>query len=365
MDLTRLQTPALLLDKARTIANIKAMILKCNKQNIQLRPHFKTHQSLEVGRWYRELGINKITVSSVKMAEYFASDGWDDILIAFPFNPREIDEINNLGNRIKLGLTVPCIESARLLSEQAIAKLDTMLKIDTGYGRSGVFWEHKDDIIEMVRILESNKNIYVRGLITHSGHTYKAGSPDKVRKIYTDAVKKMNICRDAIKLDNLLISVGDTPSASIIESFLNIDEIRPGNFVFYDLMQYHIGSCSLNDISLIAACPIVDIQNNRRKAVIYGGGVHLSKEYIIYQDKAIYGMAVKLINGGWFPFEKRICLTSLSQEHGVIETDFELPEEFRLGEMIGIIPVHSCLTANLMGAYTLLNGQVIDHISKS
>jgi len=35
---------------------------------------------------------------------------------------------------------------------------------------------------------------------------------------------------------HLLISYGDTPSCSIAENFDEVDEIRPGNFVFYDVM---------------------------------------------------------------------------------------------------------------------------------
>jgi len=33
-----------------------------------------------------------------------------------------------------------------------------------------------------------------------------------------------------------------------------VDEIRPGNFVFYDLMQYRIGSCSVGQIAVAMAC---------------------------------------------------------------------------------------------------------------
>ena len=35
----------------------------------------------------------------------------------------------------------------------------------------------------------------------------------------------------------LEISIGDTPACSILEEFAGVDEVRPGNFVFYDVMQ--------------------------------------------------------------------------------------------------------------------------------
>jgi hypothetical protein len=40
-----------------------------------------------VGEWAKEYGITEITVSSIKMAEYFCGHGWENIHIAFPFNP--------------------------------------------------------------------------------------------------------------------------------------------------------------------------------------------------------------------------------------------------------------------------------------
>ena len=78
--------PILLLDKEKSLKNIEFMAAKAKRNNLIFRPHLKTPQSIEVAKWYKEFGVNKITVSSLKMAEYFASDGWtinwEDITIA-------------------------------------------------------------------------------------------------------------------------------------------------------------------------------------------------------------------------------------------------------------------------------------------
>jgi hypothetical protein len=42
-------------------------------------------------------------------------------------------------------------------------------------------------------------------------------------------------------------------------------EIRPGNFVFYDLMQQNIGACSIDDIALRVLCPVISKQSLRTK----------------------------------------------------------------------------------------------------
>ena len=57
--------PTLILDKKKCIENINTMFSKAKKHHLEFRPHFKTHQSLEVGSWFKEIGVTKITVSSV------------------------------------------------------------------------------------------------------------------------------------------------------------------------------------------------------------------------------------------------------------------------------------------------------------
>ena len=103
MEITR---PTLLLNKEIALRNIENMVRKAENLHLNFRPHFKTHQSAEVGEWFRAAGVCCITVSSLTMANYFAEFGWDDITIAFSVNIPEIPEINELAGRIKLNVLI-------------------------------------------------------------------------------------------------------------------------------------------------------------------------------------------------------------------------------------------------------------------
>jgi D-serine deaminase-like pyridoxal phosphate-dependent protein len=105
--------PTLIVDEAQVKINIQKMVLKSNNHNIALRPHFKTHQSRIIGKWFRDQGVSKITVSSVDMAKYFADDGWQDITIAIPVNILQISEINELASLISLGVLIESTASAQ------------------------------------------------------------------------------------------------------------------------------------------------------------------------------------------------------------------------------------------------------------
>ena len=105
-------TPTLLLNEEVCRRNIKNMADRARRNSVTLRPHFKTHQSHEIGNWFREEGTEKITVSSLRMAQYFARDKWKDILVAFPVNILEIDRINRLSGEINLSLLVDALQFA-------------------------------------------------------------------------------------------------------------------------------------------------------------------------------------------------------------------------------------------------------------
>ena len=91
-----LPRPTLLVDRKRALRNIERMAAKAKAARVRFRPHFKTHQSAEVGLWFRDFGIDAITVSSLEMAAYFARNGWTDITVAFPVNILELDRIGKM-----------------------------------------------------------------------------------------------------------------------------------------------------------------------------------------------------------------------------------------------------------------------------
>lgn len=361
----KITKPTLLLDLQKCKNNIRKMVEKAKKNNLIFRPHYKTHQSIEIGRIFKEFGIDKITVSSVEMAQYFADVGWDDITIAFPFNPLEITEIENLADKINLNILISSSESAEKLIELTHKQLNYFIEIDTGYHRSGIAAEDISQIEKTIALLKMQHNF--KGFLTHSGHTYQANSTDEILSIHQDTIDKMSILKNKFSLDfpELFISIGDTPSCTLAKNFGNIDEIRPGNFVFFDLMQYNLGVCRFKDIAVCVACPVVDINRERNEIIIYGGGVHLSKEFIMQNGKKNFGEVVKLNESGWMKQAEASYLNSLSQEHGIIQASDKLISEISIGDIIGIIPVHSCMTANLMGSYKTLDSHILYHFSNN
>lgn len=361
----KIKQPVLLLNAMQCKRNIEFMVQKAKKHNLIFRPHFKTHQSKQIGEWFRDLEIEKITVSSVKMAQYFASAGWKDITIAFAFNQLEIDEINALAQNINLNILLIHPESVDFLDKKLKHEVGVFIKIDCGYHRSGILAENQQEIAALIAKISSNKKLILKGILTHSGHTYRTESIKQILAIHEVTRYKMSLIKQQYKTDfpDFMVSVGNTPACSLADDFTEIDEIRPGNFVFYDVMQMQLGACKWDQIAVAVACSIVAKNKQRNEVMIYGGGIHLSKEYIKNKNGTRnFGLIVNLSKDGWTLPIADAYVSSLSQEHGIIKVPENKFADFKIGEVIGVLPVHSCLTANLMRKYFTLEGEVIDHI---
>ena len=355
MTIKEFNKPSFLIREDICRSNISRMAEKAQTNNLIFRPHFKTHQSLVVGEWFREEGVEAITVSSVKMARYFADGGWHDITIAFPANILQLDEISKLASEIRLNLIFDMTEQAAFFARNLRHKAGFFIKTDTGYHRSGVLPTDTDTINSILDEV-SRSNLTFKGFLTHSGHTYHANGTDEILAVHHESVNILSNLKQIYLPGNpaLITSTGDTPSCSIAEEFEGIDEIRPGNFVYYDLMQWRLGSCRFEEIGSVVVCPVISVYHTRKEALLFGGAVHLSKESIYTRDgKQVYGLIVPFSDCQWQAPEGDDYIVSLSQEHGIFKISSRWASGLKPGDLVAVIPVHSCLAADLASSCSI------------
>lgn len=342
------------------------MCARAKAAGVSLRPHFKTHQSHEVGRWFREEGVTKITVSSLRMATYFAADGWKDITVAFPINIREIDRINELAAQVQLNVLIENEESIAYLKAHLTTTVGAFLKIDIGYHRTGLDPTDETRIRTLLRAMDRSNQIQALGLLGHAGHSYKVRGRAAIHRVHLDSLALMTSLQEKLSGDypHLLISVGDTPTCSWEQQFPGADEVRPGNFIFYDLAQWRIGSCRFDQIAVAMACPIVAKHPIRKQLVIYGGGVHFAKDQskLLDNKTSFYGYVVPFRNGAWGLPNGQNYVSSISQEHGIVQVQAEVLANYQVGDFLTILPIHSCMAANAMKAYQTLDGDTLTRL---
>ncbi len=339
------------------------MANKAEERDLIFRPHFKTHQSIEIGRWFRAFRVHKIAVSSLSMAAYFAQNGWDDITVAFPFNLLEMEEANALAEQVDLNLLVESKEVIQQLDKHLEYPVNIFVKVNLGNNRTGVDTTDFDTLDALAEQLLVADKIGFMGFLGHAGHSYTARGKSEILQVHKQCLSKIATLKERYQpaFPDMIISYGDTPTCSVADDFPHVDELRPGNFVFYDLMQHQIGACEEADVAVAMACPVVSKHLDRNEIVIYGGAVHFSKEFQIgKKGEKHFGKYVSLQQDQWGPLEETIYLKSLSQEHGIVHAPDYFIEKVKEGELLTFLPIHSCLTANLMPCFQMLDGDRLE-----
>src|SRR5699024_5451913 len=128
-----------------------------------------------IADWMREEGVKSITVSSVRMAQYFARNNWQDITIAFPCNLREAEAINDLAGQIRLTVLVNSPETARQLDSALSNKVQAYIELDLGSGRTGLSPSKAAAIRKLVDFIRHDTSkVGLAGFYSHPGHSYGA-----------------------------------------------------------------------------------------------------------------------------------------------------------------------------------------------
>ncbi|MDX9931900.1 MAG: alanine racemase [Bacteroidales bacterium] len=341
--------PKIFIDSNRAKANLKAVFENPRFSGVSFRPHFKTHQSMDTGVLFQKSGIKKITVSSLPMAEYFAAGGWDDILIALPLNRNQLAQYDALAAKIKLHLLVDNNEVLSLALSKIKNPVSFYLKADVGYGRSGWAAENTKEILKAIQVLSENKTHSFSGILSHFGNTYGAKSVEDIIDINLSSITRLRVLKEFLESQiniSCPLSIGDTPSLPhyTLEMLKNISELRPGNFVYYDMMQVALGTCQINQVAAALKCDILSVYHDRNEVLVHAGAVHLSKEVCPMPDgKPGFGALVRLNEGNICEVIDDCFVDRLSQEHGILRVTPAFFNEFGTGDSIGILPVHSCL----------------------
>lgn len=353
-------TPAFLVDRATVARNCEAMRDKARTSGVAFRPHVKTHKTVEIGRMQHGGYPGPITVSTLAEAEAFAEDGARDITYAVPIAPEKLHRVASLAERLeRLSILVDSDRALRAIEEFAAAHrvtFDVFLKVDCGYHRAGVD-PGSPDSVRLAMALGRSEAVRFQGLLTHAGHSYHARDVEEVRRVAAEEAACLSRFRALLEGEGLAEtrrSVGSTPTLSVVERFSECDEVRPGNYVFYDAFQATLGSCRLEDVAVSVLTTVVGSYPERNTLIVDAGALALSKdtgpEHII--PRFGYGLVCDL---DLRPLPMRI--EALSQEHGKIATETHVP----VGTRLRILPNHSCLTAAMFDVYQIVErGKVVD-----
>ena len=352
---TQADTPVLLVDLDRMEANIALMAAEAREHGIDLRPHFKTHKSVEIALRQMAAGAVGMTVAKLDEAAVLVDGGIRDVLVAYQIVAEpKLQRVMELASRARLTVAVDSIAGAAALSGVADAaglRLRVSIEIDSGLHRCGV---PVADAAPLARAIATLPGIEIDGVFTHAGHAYAAANRDQVEHIAIHEAAAVRDAAEAIRAQGIpvrSVSAGSTPTAAVLAGQPGLTEIRPGNYVFYDAMQVALGTVPADRPALTIGATVISL-SAPKWAVIDAGTKTLGL------DKGPHGLAVvsnygRLVDGDG-------VLDRLSEEHGTLH--LEAGSQFAIGDRVRILPNHACAVGNLGRFYAGVRDGIIREI---
>lgn len=363
----QLETPEVLVDRARLIANIERVQAIATRHGLALRPHAKTHKCIEIARLQLQRGAVALTASKPDEAIVFIQSGVTrSITGAYPIvDVRKLDRLIRASekNDVELRIVVDSlcgIDAAR----QCGAALRVFVKMDVGLHRCGV---GAGAVLALADEIRKTGNLELVGLLSHAGHAYAAESSASIARIAEEERVALLSARDELRAagcEIAEISVGSTPTVLTCRNFDGVTEIRPGNYVFLDATAVRLGLATFDDIALSVLTTVISA--NDRYFIIDAGSKVLSSDSGAHgTGGGAYGLAFPLVGSetqldGFKPSScsGALRVVRLSEEHGFVE---RAGRDVALGTKLRVVPNHACPVANLAERLTIVSAdKVID-----
>lgn len=360
--LADLPTPSLILDRHRLSNNIARMQARARDLGVILRPHLKTAKSATVA----ELAVGKdgpLTVSTLAEAAYFAKAGFTDITYAVPMAPAKLPQAATIMRDAPgLKLITDNLDVARAVAEQGHAlgvTFAVLIKIDCGLGRAGIAPD-SDLLLPLAQAL-SQPGAKLAGVLTHAGHSYHAKNIPEIERIAEEERQAVLLAATRLRQaghDCAIVSVGSTPTALFARTLDGITEMRPGNFVFFDLFQAGLGCCGMEDIAVSVLASVVSHHHGRNHLLIDAGGLALSKDTGANEHAPGTGYGRVCRPDGALPLPG-LAIHDVHQEHGLVGTGQNGPVDFAAhppGSRLRVLPNHVCMTGAMYDRYHVVDG---------
>jgi D-serine deaminase-like pyridoxal phosphate-dependent protein len=373
MDLTDLETPALVLDRTRLDRNLARMREHLTELRVALRPHVKTAKSIDVlrralegppGSFERE--PSGITVSTLKEAEYFFSNGVSDILYAVGIAPNKLHHVAELRRKgADITVVLDSVEAAAMVAAEGEAlgvQFPALIEIDSDGHRSGV-QPGDAKLLDIGARLHGRKGSQLRGVMTHAGDSYNCTSVDKIRALAERERAAVVQCARALTSAGLpcpVVSVGSTPTATFAERMDGVTEVRAGVYMFFDLVMAGLGVCTTDDIALSVMTCVIGHQRERNWIITDAGWMALSRDRGTAKQRIDQGYGLVCDLAGR-PIGDLI-VADTNQEHGIIADRQGRaidPQQFPVGTLLRILPNHACATAAQHAQYHVIAGEPV------
>jgi D-serine deaminase-like pyridoxal phosphate-dependent protein len=325
-----LDTPALVVYPDRVKYNIdlvKTMIDDVSR----LRPHVKTHKSLDVSLLMIPAGIHKFKCATIAEAEMLGMAKAPDVLLAYqPGGPK-------LKRFVQLIKTYPqtnysCLvdnkDTANAISTEAVKsniKIAVYIDLNVGMNRTGI--TPGTEALTLYGTCLSLPGLALKGLHAYDGHIHDSGYDVRQKRSDESMIPVLKLVDDikAKGYPKPVVIAGGSPTYPILAKRPDM-ECSPGTFAYWDRgYQLAFPEQPFQTAALIVA-RVISLPEDGKICIDVG---HKSVSAENELSKRIY-----------FLNAPELIFTGQSEEHLVADAGIGHP--YKVGDVLYGLPYHVC-----------------------
>ncbi len=340
-----IDTPALLLDLDAFESNLKLMMTSVNGRRVRVRPHAKTHKSVDIARRQIEAGAVGVCCQKVSEAEALVEGGIMDVLVSNEVvGAPKLARLAALSRRAKIGVCVDHPDALRALAESG-ADCDVYVELEVGMQRCGV---EPGMALLLAKQIQRQRKLRFAGLQAYHGRAQHVRSLAERRAAIDAASRKVLETKSLLQKEGIAcpIVTGAGSGTYMLEVESGAwDEIQPGSYAFMD----------------------ADYARNEWAAPLPRFGHALFVLATVTSrpaaDRAIVdaGLKASSVDSGMPQVWQRpgLVYAAASDEHGRVEIGAGAAAP-QLGDKLLLVPGHCDPTVNLYDWYVCMRQGVVE-----
>ena len=230
-----IDTPALVLDLEAFHENLRTLGDSLANRRVRVRPHAKTHKSVDIARAQLAAGAVGVCCQKVSEAEVLVEGGIQDVLVSNEVvGAAKLARLAALSRRAKIGVCVDHPDALRALAESG-AECDVYVELEVGMGRCGVAPEMA---LFLSKEIQQSKKLKFQGLQAYHGRAQHVRSLAERRAAIAGAAKTVTDTKALLKKQGIECPTvtGAGSGTYMLEVETGAwDEIQPGSYVFMDV----------------------------------------------------------------------------------------------------------------------------------
>lgn len=352
-----LSTPAVVIDHDIVERNVLRTVQLASSHGKKLRPHVKTHKMVRLAQLQMKTGAVGICTAKVSEAEVMADGGISDILIANEIvGTDKLARLAALASRTNISVLVDSHEVLDMLCSAiagSTATIGVYVELELGDRRCGTDFSVA---FELVKRIEETPNLHFCGIETFGGFLFHGGSKEEEIAHCRELAAALREFKGILEENDIEVpevSVGGSPSLPFLLDLDIVTEVRPGVYIFNDAATVSREAATYDDCALSVIVTVISISRDHSYAVVDGG----AKTFSYCCPGVVFG---KKILHGVLKEQPDVCLSSLSEEHGIVDiSNYEGKDRLRVGDKLEIIPSHACPVVNLTDSVYLTKKDLV------